>query len=162
MKGIQSIATLMGLAALSIFGLMASYPIWTISEEPGKFACGVVYDPSPGETLAWPGGHMGRALFESNCTVCHAINEQVVGPALKDAHLRMDSVMLRNWIMNSQKVIQSGDEYAVSLYNTYNKTEMPSYAFSDEELTQLIEYIKAASVEQVFTPDMDTEVIIAD
>lgn len=70
--------------------------------------------------------------------------------------------MLRDWIMNSQKVIQSGDEYAVALYNEYNKTQMPAFSFSEEDLTQLIEYLKAASGVEVYVPADYEEILIAD
>ena len=87
----------------------------------------------------------GESLFNNNCTVCHAINQQVVGPALKNVHERQDLPWLINFIRNSQKVIQSGDDYAVNLYNEYNKTVMPSFAYSDEEITSIVAYIKAES-----------------
>ena len=87
----------------------------------------------------------GESLFNNNCTVCHAINQVVVGPALKNVHERRDLPWLISFIKNSQKVIQSGDEYAVNLYNEYNKTVMPSFAYSDEEITSIVAYIKAES-----------------
>jgi cytochrome c2 len=30
----------------------------------------------------------GKLLFEENCTVCHAVNEEVIGPALSGVHER--------------------------------------------------------------------------
>ena len=90
----------------------------------------------------------GESLFNNNCTVCHAINQQVVGPALKNVHERRDLPWLISFIKNSQKVIQSGDDYAVNLYNEYNKTVMPSFAYSDEEITSIVAYIKAESSQQ--------------
>ncbi len=87
----------------------------------------------------------GESLFNNNCTVCHAINQVVVGPALKNVHERRELPWLISFIKNSQKVIQSGDDYAVNLYNEYNKTVMPSFAYSDEEITSIISYIKAES-----------------
>ncbi|MGB3182787.1 MAG: cytochrome c [Cyclobacteriaceae bacterium] len=162
MRGFQSITLLLGLSAICVFRLMASYPMWTMPEQPELLMCGLVDSPYPDERLALPAGHQGLSLYESNCTVCHGINEQVVGPPLRDIHLRMDSVMLRDWIMNSQKVIQSGDEYAVALYNEYNKTQMPAFSFSEEDLTQLIEYLKAASGVEVYVPADYEEILIAD
>ena len=53
---------------------------------------------------------------------------------------------IKSFILNSQKVIQSGDEYAVNLYNEYNQTLMTSFDFSDEELNSVIEYIKAETI----------------
>ena len=87
----------------------------------------------------------GESLFNNNCTVCHAIDQQVVGPALKNVTQRRDLPWLINFIRNSQKVIQSGDDYAVNLYNEYNKIAMPSFAYSDEEITSILAYIKAES-----------------
>jgi mono/diheme cytochrome c family protein len=87
----------------------------------------------------------GKSLFTNNCTVCHAINDQVVGPALKDVHERRDLPWLQSFIKNSQAVIQSGDDYAVNLYNEYNKTLMPAFDFSDEEVNAILAYIKSES-----------------
>ena len=99
----------------------------------------------------------GESLFNNACTVCHAINDVVVGPALKNVHERRDLPWLISFIKNSQKVIQSGDEYAVNLYNEYNKTVMPSFAYSDEEITSIISYIKAES-QQAAAPQGDEQV----
>lgn len=85
---------------------------------------------------------LGRQLFTGNCTVCHAINEQVVGPALAGIHERRPVPWTKAFIKNSQQVIQSGDAYAVNLFNEYSKTVMPSFNFSDEELNAVIAYIK--------------------
>jgi len=88
----------------------------------------------------------GETLFRNNCLVCHAIHEQKVGPALADVHNRRPVDWIKSFIKNSQKVIQSGDEYAVNLYNEYNQTLMTSFDFSDEELNSVIEYIKDETI----------------
>ena len=51
----------------------------------------------------------GEKLFNANCTSCHAINDKVVGPALKDVDKRQSEAWLIKWIQNSQAVIKSGD-----------------------------------------------------
>lgn len=85
----------------------------------------------------------GRQLFDANCKVCHGINEVVVGPALAGIHERRPLPWIHAFVKNSQKVIQSGDAYAVNLYNQYNKTQMPSFAFSDEQITNIVAYVKS-------------------
>ena len=87
----------------------------------------------------------GEKLYSANCTQCHAIHEVVIGPALKNVHERRPKEWLIQWIRNSQKLIASGDEYAVSIFEEYNKTAMPAYPFSDDEITSLLAYIKVES-----------------
>ena len=85
----------------------------------------------------------GDALFKGNCAQCHAINEQVVGPALAGITKRRPISWLIPWIKNSSKVVASGDEYAVAIYNKYNKQQMPSFGLSDKEITSIIAYVTA-------------------
>ncbi len=88
----------------------------------------------------------GAAIFKQNCTACHAIDKQVVGPALKDVHKRRDEAWILKFIQNSTAVIQSGDPYAVALYNKYNKTQMTSFNYlPEEDIKAVIAYIKERS-----------------
>lgn len=84
----------------------------------------------------------GQNLFKNNCAVCHALREVVIGPALANVYERRDIEWIKAFVRNSQQVIQSGDEYAVNLYNQYNKVEMTAFDFSDEEILSIIGYIK--------------------
>jgi len=93
----------------------------------------------------------GEKLFLGNCKVCHSINEKVIGPALRDIHKRKDVTWISDFIKNSQKVINSGDSYAVKLYNEYNKTEMTSFDFEDDEILSIIAYLKAESSKEIVT-----------
>ena len=87
----------------------------------------------------------GASLFKGNCTVCHQINEKLIGPALRDVHKRQSVVWIKAFIRNSQQVIESGDEYALSLYEEYNQTQMTPFDFSEEELNSIIAYIVSES-----------------
>ncbi len=88
----------------------------------------------------------GELLFKNNCLVCHDIHSQKVGPALANVYERRSVEWIKAFIANSQKVIQSGDEYAVALYKQYNNTLMTSFDFSDEEKMAVIEYIKSETI----------------
>ncbi|GAC1373750.1 MAG: c-type cytochrome [Hymenobacter sp.] len=83
----------------------------------------------------------GDALFKGNCAQCHAVNEQVVGPALGGITKRRPISWILPWVKNSSKVVASGDEYAVALFNKFNKQQMPSFALSDKEITSIVAYI---------------------
>ena len=83
----------------------------------------------------------GDALFKNNCAQCHAVGEQVVGPALGGLLKRQPMSWILPWVKNSSKVVASGDEYAIALFNKYNKQQMPSFALSDKEITSIVVYI---------------------
>ncbi len=88
----------------------------------------------------------GKTIFENNCYQCHRVHKQWTGPALKDVYDRQSIPWLISFIKNSQKVIQSGDEYAVNLYNEYSKTVMPNHTFlKDADIMSILAYIKAES-----------------
>jgi len=87
----------------------------------------------------------GATLFvENQCNTCHAVERKLVGPALKGINDRRDVPWLISFIKNSSKVIQSGDAYAVALYNEYNKTLMPSHEYlTDDEVIAMLAWVQA-------------------
>jgi mono/diheme cytochrome c family protein len=84
----------------------------------------------------------GETLFKNNCAVCHAVDHQVVGPALKGVYNIKNLEWIYNFVHGSQKVIQSGDEYAKQLYEEFNHTVMPNFDFKNEEILSIVAYIK--------------------
>lgn len=85
----------------------------------------------------------GAALFKQKCTSCHALNQKVVGPALKGIHERRDEAWLIKWIKNSQAMIAAGDPYAVKIYNEYNQSAMTAFPeLSDDNVRSILAYIK--------------------
>lgn len=88
----------------------------------------------------------GEKLYQANCTACHAINEKVVGPALKDVHKRREAKWLVKWIKNSQALIKTGDPVAVKIYKEYNESVMTSFeSLTDAQITSIVDYIKQES-----------------
>jgi len=102
----------------------------------------------------------GQTLFRQNCSPCHRVKEKLIGPALEGIYDRRDLSWIVSFVKNSQKVISGGDDYAVNLYDEYNKVEMPAFDFfSDEEIVSIFAYIKfeaeAAPVEEIQTTGID-------
>jgi mono/diheme cytochrome c family protein len=91
----------------------------------------------------------GGTLFKTNCATCHAIDAKMVGPALRDVHKKHKLPWLINWIRNSSKMVQAGDKAAVAIFNEFGKQQMPSFAFSDEEITSIVKYIESESAAPV-------------
>lgn len=89
----------------------------------------------------------GRSLFGQHCTVCHAVDKQIIGPALASVHNRRPVDWLVRFIQNSQHVIiDQEDEYAQHLYQQYEQQVMPNFEFlSRDEILSILAYIKAES-----------------
>ncbi len=87
----------------------------------------------------------GEKLFKDNCQSCHAINDKVVGPALKDVHKRKDEAWLIKWVKNSQKVVASGDAYAVEIFKKYGSVMTAFESLSDGQVKSILAYVKQES-----------------
>ena len=87
----------------------------------------------------------GEGIFKNNCTSCHAVTDEVViGPGLKGVSGRRPIDWIVKWVHNPQAVITSGDQYAVDLYNKYNKTQMTAFPnLSEVQIKSVVAYIDA-------------------
>ena len=84
----------------------------------------------------------GDALFKNNCAQCHAVKDKVVGPALGGISKRRPITWIIPWVHNSSKVIASGDEYAVKLYNDNGKQQMPAFPqLADNDIKSIIAWV---------------------
>lgn len=86
----------------------------------------------------------GQALFNGNCKSCHKIHQQSVGPALANVYERAPSIdWIKAWIRNSAKVVASGDDYGVKLFEEYKKSQMTAFTnFSDEQIMNILAYVQ--------------------
>ncbi|MGC4128244.1 MAG: c-type cytochrome [Bergeyella sp.] len=89
----------------------------------------------------------GQELFKANCTACHALDKQVVGPALGGVVDRLkteqnlDEAWLHKWIKDNKALRASGDKYANEVFEKFNKTEMTQFpALSDADIDNILAY----------------------
>ncbi|QKG51805.1 c-type cytochrome [Hymenobacter sp. BRD67] len=137
--GMGLIVLLIGFLTLSAAGLVSLAPVedaiaermMPADEAPaatrpgGRAMPTVAYQPaSPADAAAVAAGD---ALFKNNCAQCHAVNDKVVGPALGGISRRRSVGWVVGWVHNSSKVIASGDEYAVKLFEDNARQQMPAF-----------------------------------
>ncbi len=93
----------------------------------------------------------GKALFNAKCASCHAIDKQLVGPALKGVEDRWDDKkMLYEWVRNSAAVIKKGYPRAVAVYNEYNKVQMTAFPeLKDQDIDAILDYINTGGAAKV-------------
>ena len=89
----------------------------------------------------------GEKLFKANCTACHALDKQIIGPALGGVVDRLkteqglETDWLHKWIKDNKALRASGDKYAIEVYEKFNKTEMTAFpALSDADVNDILAY----------------------
>ncbi len=104
---------------------------------------------------------VGEKLFNQSCLVCHSLGtERKVGPGLEGINQKRTEEWLINWIKNSQKMIEEGDEQAIAIYEEYNKVAMMPFDFmSDEEIRSILTYIDDAATETVAATENQTDTL---
>ena len=86
----------------------------------------------------------GKQLFDTNCRTCHRVSERLIGPPLDGVWERAPSIeWIQDFVRNSSAVIASGDPYAVNLFNEYNRVMMTSFPLADEDVMNILGYVKA-------------------
>lgn len=104
-------------------------------------------------TVAAQDAAAGKDLFTQNCSSCHAVGKQVVGPDLMNVDQQRSEKWIINFVHSSQTVIKSGDTAAVNLYNEFGKTLMPDHPqLKDGDIKNIIAYIKDASAKMKDQP----------
>ena len=86
----------------------------------------------------------GEALFKANCTTCHKIESQLIGPALGPTVTEeTDDKWLTKWIQNNQSLIAAKDPKALKIYNQFNQQGMTVFGqFSDGDVANILAYIR--------------------
>lgn len=84
----------------------------------------------------------GEQLFKANCAACHKLDKEIIGPALAQVSQKYEKEWLYQWIRNSQKLIKSGDEQAIALFDEYDNSIMPAFpTLSDENIEGILFYL---------------------
>ena len=87
----------------------------------------------------------GKALFQTNCASCHAINKDLTGPALAGVESRGpwgDRKKLYAWIHNPSAFAKS-DTYAADLLKKYSPVVMTAFPqLTEKEIDAILDYIK--------------------
>ncbi|MDI9339873.1 MAG: cytochrome c [Sediminibacterium sp.] len=93
----------------------------------------------------------GEKLFRQNCSVCHSAGTQMLtGPGLAGVTQRAPKGdWLVKFILNNEKLIKSGDEYANRIYRQYGKAAMTVFEgqLTETDVNTIIAYIDNNSAE---------------
>ena len=86
----------------------------------------------------------GEQLFKQNCAACHALDKELIGPALHGIAQRgpwaEDKQNLKKWIKNPGSFI-AADPYGKQLKEKYKITMPKQDQLSDADIEVVIDYI---------------------
>jgi mono/diheme cytochrome c family protein len=90
----------------------------------------------------------GEKVFKTTCFACHTIGGgRLVGPDLAGVNGRRSQEWLAKFILSSQSLIKGGDADAITLLEEYNGILMPDSILSEQQVKDVLSYIKTASSE---------------
>lgn len=94
------------------------------------------------DSIIYSAESLGHTLFISHCSSCHKTVQDFTGPALKGAKSRWAGKgNIYDYVRNSQAVIKSGNEYAIALFNEWNKSVMPAVDLTDVEIDAIFHWV---------------------
>ena len=85
----------------------------------------------------------GKALFQTNCASCHAVNKKMTGPALAGVEDRWsDRKKIYGWVHNPAAFAKT-DTYAANLVKEYSPVMMTGFAsLTEKDIDAILGYIK--------------------
>ena len=101
----------------------------------------------------------GEQVFQTTCFACHTIGGgRLVGPDLLSVHERRSQEWLESFVKSSQSMVNDGDADAVALFEEFSRIPMPDSPVSEQQIRQVLSYIKSQSLIQTADTGVNTNV----
>lgn len=84
----------------------------------------------------------GEEIFNTRCKTCHKLDEEHIGPTLRDVTERRDPVFVMNMILAPEEMIQKHPE-GQKMFSEYG-TMMTNQNLSREQARAILEYLRKA------------------
>lgn len=110
----------------------------------------------------------GEKLFKVNCAACHALDKQMVGPALGGVvdRLKQEQNLGKDWfykwIKDNKSFRASGDKYANEVFKKFKGVEMTVFSgLSEQDIDDILSYTSNPPKEEVVDDGPTPEEIAA-
>ncbi|WP_185882458.1 c-type cytochrome [Blattabacterium cuenoti] len=85
----------------------------------------------------------GYTLFNKNCASCHALDKNIIGPALSGITKKRNAQWLHKWISDNKSFRKSGNKEAIAIYKKYGNIEMNSFPnLSEKQIDDILFFIE--------------------
>lgn len=126
---------LIGFALITALKVPETTPV---KNEP-EFICGNTFLSMKQELLEDMDGYK---LFSRNCTSCHSLYKNIIGPELGTVAGRRDSLWITQWVWDSE-ALRKKDDVAQNMYLEYNKIPCVKHNhFTKEDMSDLMTFLQ--------------------
>jgi mono/diheme cytochrome c family protein len=92
------------------------------------------------------GKEIGQKLFRTNCTACHQLGRELIGPDLRGVRNRWrDITKLYKFVRNGAAMVKKGDPYAMKLFKKYGRIVHPRFNLSNVQIDSILAYVSDES-----------------
>jgi cytochrome c len=85
----------------------------------------------------------GKAIFSSKCTVCHSLDQKIIGPPLRNVTKTRTPEYIMNMILNPTNM-EKEDPVVKELHKQYIATPMTDQKFTQDQARSLLEYLRSS------------------
>jgi len=86
----------------------------------------------------------GKSLFNSKCVVCHNLDQNKIGPALRNVTKERKPEYIMNVMLNTAKM-QKTDPVYKGLLAKFKNVPMPDPRFSETQARSVLEYLRSVA-----------------
>ena len=88
--------------------------------------------------------NVGKSLFNSKCLMCHNLDQNKVGPALRNVTKERTPEYIMNVLLNTVKM-QKTDPVYKGLLVKFKNVPMPDPKFSEAQARSVLEYLRSVA-----------------
>jgi mono/diheme cytochrome c family protein len=85
----------------------------------------------------------GQQLFSTKCVACHSLDQQIIGPPLRNVTKRRTQEYIMNMILNPTNM-EKEDPVTRDLHKKYIATPMTDQGFTQDQARALLEYLRSS------------------
>ena len=86
----------------------------------------------------------GKGIFNTQCMVCHDLDQKKIGPALRNITKQRAPEYIMNLLLNSAQM-QKEDPTIKALLKEYNNLPMPDPMLSQAKARSVLEYMRSVA-----------------
>lgn len=88
--------------------------------------------------------NVGKSLFNSKCLLCHTLDQNKIGPALRNVTKERAPEYIMNVLLNTAKM-QKTDPVYKGLLVKFKNVPMPDPKFSEAQARSVLEYLRSVA-----------------